>query len=66
MVPCNRAIFEGLERPALRIGACMPEFIGGMVGRLFQGRVLILISPRVVRQGDEYAAFGEIFRFSEV
>ena len=37
MVPCNRAIFEGLEHPALRIGACMPEFAFGGGRKTFSG-----------------------------
>ena len=32
----------------------------------FRGRVLILTSPGVDMQSDEYVAFGEFFRFSEV
>ena len=67
MAPCNRAIFEGLERPALRIGVCMPEFaLGAWSEDFFRGRVLILTSPGVGRQSVEYVVFGGFFRFSEV
>ena len=64
MAPCNRAIFEGLERPALRIGVCMPEFALGVWSEdFFRGRVLILTSPGEAGRALNMLCLGDFFGF---